>query len=230
MKQTPNARPRARARTEERPDAQFGGLHGVSGGSRTMTLCQFSEASSSSIGRTRSGRVQNVQYTSEERDVVVPRDGSFPACGLARCGSTAVWEMIGERPCENCGGGVIHTSEEFLCAACHRTSNRWKHLGPDLLDDAIAWANECRAAGVGLPRAVVKSFVPSEACLCPLGDCFYHNLTKVRLEGNRRTCISCGTNKGSRWRTGGERARQYQLYFTGEGLHRTDRGMRKTVR
>ena len=219
VKQTPNARSRARARTEEWSDAQSGRLHGVSGGSSAMTSGQFFETSSSFIRRTRSGRVPNVASTSGE-GAIVRRRGSLPACGLAKCGSTAGWEMSGERPCEDCGGGVIHTGEEFLCAACHRTSNRWTHLGPNLLDDAIAWANECRAVGAGLPRAVVKSFVPSEACLCPSGDCFYFNLMKVRLESNRQTTrIPCGTNKSSYWRTGGERVRQYQLYFTGEGVH-----------
>ena len=61
---------------------------------------------------------------------------------------------------------MIHTDEEFLCAACHDASDRCKHLGLDLRDDAIAWVKECRAAGAGLPTAVVKSCVPSEAGLC----------------------------------------------------------------
>ena len=126
--------------------------------------------------------------------------------------------MGGEGPCEDCGG-VIHTGEEFLFAACHRTSDRWKHLGPDLRGNAIAWVKECRAAGAGLPIAVVKSFVPSEACLCPSGDCFYSSLITFRKEGHQHSCIPCGANKSSCWRTGGERARQYQLYFTGEGVY-----------
>ena len=70
--------------------------------------------------------------------------------------------MGGEGPCTNCGGGEIHT----LYAACHDTSDRCKHLGPDLRDDAIAWVTECRVADAGLPTAVVNSFFPSEACLC----------------------------------------------------------------
>ena len=123
---------------------------------------------------------------------------------------------------------MIHAGEEFLCAACDRTSNSWKHLGPNLLDDAIVWAKGYRAAGAGLPRVVVKSFVLSEACLCPSSDCFYFSLKKFRFEDNRQTCIPYGTHKSSCWRTGGERARQYQLYFTGEGVDRTGRGMRKT--
>ena len=136
--------------------------------------------------------------------------------------------MSGEGPCEDCGGGLIHTGEEFLCAACHRPSKRWLHLGPTILDDAIAWAKERRAAGAGLPRAVVKSYAPSEACLCPVSDCFFFSFMKFRFEDNRQTCIPCGTHKSSQWRTGGERARQYQLYFTGEEAHHTDRSMRKT--
>ena len=61
---------------------------------------------------------------------------------------------------------MIHTGEEFLWVACHDTSDRCKHLGSGLLDDAIAWVKGCEAAGASLPTAVVKSFVPSEACLC----------------------------------------------------------------
>ena len=66
---------------------------------------------------------------------------------------------------------MIHTGEEILCATCHNTSGRCEHLGPDLRDDAITWVAECRAAGAGLPTAVVKSFVPSESCLC---RCYSH--------------------------------------------------------
>ena len=166
VKQTPNARPRARARTEEWSDLQSGRLHDVSEGNSAVTSGQPSETSSSFIRRTQSGRVPNVASNSGER-AIVRRNGPPPVYGLAQCGSTALWEMNGEGPGEDCGGGVFHTGEEFLCTACYRTSNRWKHMGPNLLDDAIAWAKECRAAGAGLPRAVVKSFVPLEACLCP---------------------------------------------------------------
>ena len=35
-------------------------------------------------------------------------------------------------------------------------------------------------------------------------------------------CVPCGSEKSSFWRTGGERAQQYQLYFTGDRVHRTD--------
>ena len=66
---------------------------------------------------------------------------------------------------------MIHTGEEVLCAACHDTSDRCKHLGPDLRDDAITWVTECRAAGADLPTPVIKSFVLSEACLC---RCYSH--------------------------------------------------------
>ena len=61
---------------------------------------------------------------------------------------------------------MIHTGEEFLCVACHDISDRCKHLGSDLRDDTIAWVKGCGAARAGLPTAAVKSFVPSEACLC----------------------------------------------------------------
>ena len=227
MKQTPNARPRARARTEEWSNLQSGRLHGDSGGSSAVTSGHPSETSSAFIRRTRSGRVPNVASDSGER-AIVGRRGTPPACGLAQCGSTARWEMSGEGPCEDCGGGVSHTGEEFLCAACHRPSNSWRHLGPGLLDDAIAWAKECRAAGTGLPGAVVKSFVPSQACLCKASDCFFLGLKRFRTEGSRQVCVPCGSQKSKYWRTGGERAQQYQLYFTGDEVRRTDRGMRKT--
>ena len=80
---------------------------------------------------------------------------------------------------------MIHTGEEFLCAACHRPSNCWKHLWPNLLDDAIAWAKECQAAGIGLPGAVIKSFVPLEACLCTSSHCFCLSLSEFRTENIR---------------------------------------------
>ena len=160
------------------------------------------------------------------------RRGSLPACGLEKCGSTAGWAMVGEGPCEDCGGGVFHTGEDFLCAACHRTSPRWYHLGPSVRGDAVAWVQECRAVGAGLPTAVVKSFVPSGACLFSWSDCFFLTLKKYREkyreQNQQHVCIPCGTNKSHYWRTGAERAQQYQLYFTGEGVGRTDRGMRKT--
>ena len=185
------------------------------------------ETSSSFIRRTRSGGVPNVASNSVER-AIMRRHGPPPVCGLAQCGSTALWRISGEGPGEDCGVGVIHTGEEFLCVACHRTSNRWKHMGPNPLDDAITWAKECRATVAGLPRAVVKSSVPLEACLRPSSDSFYFSLKKFRFKDNLQTCIPCGTDKSRCWRTGGERGRQYQLYSTGEGVHRTNRGMRKT--
>ena len=61
---------------------------------------------------------------------------------------------------------MIHTGEEVLCAARHDTSDRCKLLGPDLRDNAIIWVTEYRAPRAGLPTTVVKSFIPSEACLC----------------------------------------------------------------
>ena len=158
------------------------------------------------------------------------RYGPPPACGLVQCGSTALWKMSGKGPCEDCGGGAFHTGEEFLCAACHHPSERWLHLGPRKLHDAIARAKERRATGVGLPRAVVKSYAPSKACLCPASDCFFSSFKKFRFEDNRETCIPCGTHKSSGWRTAGERARQYQLYFTGQGVDRTNGGMRRRKR
>ena len=71
---------------------------------------------------------------------------------------------------------MIHTGEEVLCATCHNTSGRYEHLGLDLRDDAITWVAECRAAGAGLPTAVVKSFVPSESCLC---RCYSHRFARL---------------------------------------------------
>ena len=227
VKQTMNVRPRARARTEEWSDSQSDRVDGVSGGTSVVTSGQSSEASSRVVLGTRSGRVLKCASMSGE-GTHRNRSRSLPACGLTKCGSTAGWALGGEGPCEDCGGGVIHTGEDFLCAACHRTSPRWYHLGPNLRDDAIAWVQDCRAAGAGLPTVVVKSFVPSGACLCSSGDCFFANLRKYREKSQQRACIPCGTNKSGRWRNGGERARQYQLYFTGEGVDRTDRGMRKT--
>ena len=75
-----------------------------------------------------------------------------------------MWAMSGKGPCEGCGGGVIHTGEEFLCAACYRISDCWKHLGPNLRDDAIARVKKCRATGAGLSAA--------SSCqeLCPFGS------------------------------------------------------------
>ena len=135
----------------------------------------------------------------------------------------------GKDPLEIGKGGLFTPArDEFLCAACYRTAPHWHHLGPIYFEDAIRWVGECRAAGGGLPTAVVESFAPSEACLCSSGDCFLANLRKCRDKSQRRECIPCGTNKSDWWKTGGERAGQYQLYFTGERVHRTAGGMRKT--
>ena len=78
--------------------------------------------------------------------------------------------------------GVIHTGDIFLCAACYRTSPPWYHLGPNLRDDPTAWVQECRAAGAGLPTAVVKTFFPSGACLCSLGDYFFETLREYQAK------------------------------------------------
>ncbi|CAM9236144.1 unnamed protein product [Ascophyllum nodosum] len=188
VKQTPNVRPRARARTEEWSDSQSDCVDGVSGGSSAVTSAQSPEASSGVSLSTRSGRVRRSASMSRE-GTNRKRRGPQPACSLEKCGSTAGWAMCGEGPCEDCGGGVIHARDDFLCAAYHRTAPHWHHLGPSYLEDAIIWVGECRAAGGGLPTAVVESFVPSGACLCSSGDCFLANLRKHRDKSQRRECI-----------------------------------------
>ena len=70
MKQTPNVRPRACARTEEWSDLQPGRPHDVSGLSSAVTSGHPSETPSSFIPRTRSSRVPNVASTSGERAIV----------------------------------------------------------------------------------------------------------------------------------------------------------------
>ena len=150
----------------------------VEGGLFTLaTICV-------SLG-TRSGRVRRSASISRE-GTNRKRPGPRPVCGLEKCGSTVGWAVCGERPREDCGGGVNHTGDDFLCAAFHRTSPRWYYLGPIVLDDAIRWVRECRAAGAGLPTAVVESFVPSGACLCSSGDCFLANLRKYIDKSQRK--------------------------------------------
>ena len=58
MKQTPNVRLRARARTEEWPDSQLDRVDVVSGGSSAVTSGQSSDASSGVLIGTGSGRVR----------------------------------------------------------------------------------------------------------------------------------------------------------------------------
>ncbi|CAM9604861.1 unnamed protein product [Ascophyllum nodosum] len=68
VKQTPNARPRARARTEEWSNLQSGRLHGDSGGRSAVTSGHPSETSSAFIRCT--GRVPSVASDSGERAIV----------------------------------------------------------------------------------------------------------------------------------------------------------------
>ena len=196
MKQTSNVRPRARARTEEWSDLKSNRVDVVSGRSSAETSGQSSEGSSRVFLGTRSGRVRTCASTSGERTNRTRR-GLFPVCSLEKSGSSARLAMGGKGPCEDRGGGVIHTGEDFLCAACRHTSPRWYHLGPNLGDDAIEWVKECRAVDAGLPTAVVKSFVPSGACLCSSGDCFFSNLRRYREKSQDHACIPCDTNKST---------------------------------
>ena len=114
VKQTPNVRPRARARTEEWSDLQSDQDDVVSGGSSAVTSGQSSECSSRVLLGTRSGRTRMCASMSGEGTNRRPRR-SLPACGLEKYGSTAGWAMGREGPCENCGGGVIHTTAFGFC-------------------------------------------------------------------------------------------------------------------
>ena len=196
VKQTPNVRPRAQARTEKWSNSKAYRYDVVSGGSSAGTSGQSSEGSSRVFLGTRSGRVRTCASMFGE-GTNRKRRGSFPMCSLEKSGSSARWAMGGKGACEDCGGGVIHTGEDFLCAACHRTSPRWYYLGPNLRDGAITWAKECRVVGADLPTAAVKSFVPLGACLCSSGDCFFSNLRKYGEKSQDHARIPCHTNKST---------------------------------
>ena len=88
VKQTPNVRPRARAKTEEWSDSQSNHVDGVSGGNSAVTSAQSSEASSRVSLGNRSGRVRRSASMSRE-GTNEKRPGPRPVCGLEKCGSTA---------------------------------------------------------------------------------------------------------------------------------------------
>ncbi|CAM9114542.1 unnamed protein product [Ascophyllum nodosum] len=92
----------------------------------------------------------------------------------------------------------------------------------------MAWFEQCRAAGEGLPVCVVESFVPSTSCLCLRSDCFFSAFEKYRRKIVGNMCVPCGSTKAAYWRIGGGRAEQYQLFFEGAGRNRADGGMLKT--
>lgn len=131
---------------------------------------------------------------------------------------------------EDCS--ISHPEHELLCAACHLPTPglpSWKHLGPNLRNAAIAWVQECREAGEGMPECVVASFVPSGACLCVRGECFYLAFRRHRDRADVRMCVPCGSTISAFWRTGGVRAEQYRVFFEDEpGRVRTGDGMLKT--
>ena len=187
-----------------------------------------SNASSREGAITRSGRVPINSVISGGQPIAKKRKRKA-LCGLDKCGSTSEWAMSQGAACVDCG--VTHTGNEFLCAACHRTEdgiNIWRHLGPSMYAEAIAWFEQCRAAGEGLPTCVVESFVPSTSCLCSRNDCFFAYFNKYRGKVPENKCVPCGSTKSVRWRSGGARAEQYQLFFEGAGRNRADGGMLKT--
>ena len=79
----------------------------------------------------------------------------------------------------------------------------------------------------GLPACAVGSFVPSIAFLCFSGDCFCEAFEEYRQRVDESMCASCGSTKIVLWRSGGERAKQYQVCFVGAGITRTDGSMLK---
>ena len=214
MKQTPNVRPRACARTEEWSNLQPGRPHDVSGLSSAVTSGHPSETPSSFIPRTRSGRVPNVASTSGER-AIVRRHGPLRRAALRNVDLRP--SVDNER--EKTPVKIVESShrQEVLVRRLSPPVEALAALGAEYSRRHHRMGEERRAAGAGLPQAVVKSYASSEACSCPASDCFFFSFKKFRFEDNRQTCIPCGTHKSSQWRTGGERARQHQLYFTGRG-------------
>ena len=192
LKHTPNNRPRARARTGGGSTVRGDKDDIVSGGSGTMSGETSSNASSRAGATTRSGRVPISSVISGGQPIS-KKNWPKPLCGLDKSGSTSEWAMPQSAACVDCG--TAHTSNEFLCAACHRTGDdikRWKHLGPSLYAQAVEWFEQCRAAGEGLPTCIVESFVPSTSCLCSRSDCFFAYFTKYRRKIHRNMCVPCG--------------------------------------
>ena len=227
LEQTPDARPRVRVKTDKGSTAQSDGGKGMSGSNGTMSGGQSLGASSRGSATTCSGSVP-ISRVIPVGKPIVKRRGRKALCGLGKCGSTAEWAKSQGAACVDCG--VAHTDNEFLCAACHRTGHgwsRWNHLGPDLRAQAVAWVEECRAVGEGLPTCVVGSFVPSAACLCSSADCFYAAFIAYR-RADENICVPCGSTNTVYWRSGGELAEHYQLFFKGAGGDRTEGGMLKT--
>lgn len=200
---------------------------GVSEGSGAGPGGHSSGLSSNGRVTTRSGRVPVPPAISGSQATKSKRKRSA-LCGLDPCGSTSGWvNPVGGR-CGDCG--ETHAVDDLLCAACHRPpadGSRWKHLGPELLQRAIVWAEEGLVAA-GLPAKVVASFVPPSACLCQRSDCFYSSFRKIRSKFDRRECVPCGATKTTVWKRAGIRAEQLQLFFQGDGASRTDGGMRRT--
>ena len=82
--------------------------------------------------------------------------------------------------------------------ACYLTGDgttSWFHLGPSLYAQAIAWVEEFRAAGEGLPTYVVESFVRSTSCPCSRSERAFATFDKYwrKVVGN---CASLAVRLG----------------------------------
>ena len=152
LEHTLNARPRVRARTGKGSTVQSDGGGGVSGDSGAGSGGQSSGAFSRGSVTSRSCRV-TIGRTISGWQPIVKQGGRKALCGLAKCGCMAGWGMSQGAGCVDCV--IAHTGNKFLCAACHRKRhdcNRWKHLGPDLRAQAIAWVEKIRAAPLSIHR------------------------------------------------------------------------------
>lgn len=105
--------------------------------------------------------------------------------------------------CNKCPGDVVHSAEEKLCAACHRSAGESKtfvHLREVLLRRAVGFVVQLRDTG-RLPPVLVNGFLPSSACLCRRADCFHAFLKDLEESRRKRICVGCGGSYSGRKKT-----------------------------
>ena len=107
------------------------------------------------------------------------------ACERMECG----W--VTDHPgteCSKCPGSVVHSHDDKLCSACHRSPNDdgFRHLRADRLGRAVDFVAAWRQGQKTLPSALVRDLRPSNDCLCARPDCFLRQLLSKWLQS---TCL-----------------------------------------
>ena len=116
-------------------------------------------------------------------------------CGKPECGwvPTAVG-----RPCKLCPGGVVHSSGEKLCTACHQPAdeNGFTHLHGTRVGSALSLLGNLQRAEAGGVEAVLRTYHPEPGqCLCQRDGCLISRLGQHEKQEAKIRCQDCGSEK-----------------------------------